>query len=57
MFLKKTCFRKISSSVRWVGSERTSGYYFTNQSKVDIPGGPALRWWQAKSEKRQNRKE
>lgn len=35
---------------------RTSGYYFTNRSKINMPGGPGLRGWQAKSEKEAERK-
>lgn len=35
---------------------RISGYYFTNRSKINIPGGSGLRGWQAKSEKVAERK-
>lgn len=35
---------------------RTSGYYFTNRNKINMPGEPGLRGWQGKSEKEAERK-
>lgn len=54
---RMTWFRKISSGVMSGGfAVRTSGYYFTNRSKINMPGGPGLRGWQTKSEKEVKRK-